>query len=133
MSARCKVAIPPGRSRVRSSTRTPERGLARKLIDRLRKRPPQHPVLHRLHGFLLLAEVAVRRQGFAGLRFRRLAAAHADQRKAAAQGFGIAVGAGGATVVNMVDKQDRSLDRAETEPGQTDAAAPAVENRGSED
>src|SRR5258708_663005 len=35
MSARCCVAIGPGRSRVRSRTRIPESGFARKLFDRL--------------------------------------------------------------------------------------------------
>src|SRR6267143_651519 len=41
MSARCSVAIGPGRRRVRSRTRMPDSGFARKLFDRLGIGAPQ--------------------------------------------------------------------------------------------
>src|SRR5262245_19283183 len=90
MSARCSVAIAPGRRRVRSRTRTPERGFARKLVDRLVERLAQHPGLDRLHGFLLLAVVAMGGERITGARFRGLASAHADERIGPAQRFGTA-------------------------------------------
>src|SRR6267378_7455845 len=133
MSARCSVAIAPGSRRVRSRTRTPARGLARKLLDRFRERPAQHPALDGGDRLRLSAEIAVRRERLAGVGFRGLAAAHADERKPPAETFGVAVRAGAAAVVDVMDEKQRSLDPAEIVAEQTDAVPSGVENRGRED
>src|SRR5580765_8032198 len=126
MSARCSVAIGPGSRRVRSRTRMPDSGFARKLFDRLGKGAPQYPVLDCADRFGFLAVVAVRRKRFAILGLLRLAAAHRDQRICPAEVFGGAVGAHPAGILSVVDKQERRLDRAEIEAGQA-YAPPAAE------